>query len=476
MNDVFISYSTFDSKFAFRIYYDLVRSGLKVYLYERDGDFGIDFREEIYSEIANSEYVCLIDSPNSRNSQWVKEECLYAQELLNKSSRLKKIIPCLIEKNGDWFYQKEHYKNQTAVRGIDFSGFDYLDYKEKYKKSIALLCETLKTNFRPWSELPQDRDFEKEIALYNLSDHVKNFLINDYKNFYTASISNLETKLSRINNLIKDCSKYKVNIIVSQLAQGAIYVDYNQDVKALEVFKKLCEDFPHDARSWAAISGAQFFLSDYSASLNSIEKSIGIIKKSPDDKYLQDHLDEMIYNKIQLLLQLNQIQEASNTLLQFQSQTVRPEYLIAKIKLSILQNQPNLNLDYLKLKNNFYSFYLNSKILNRIIADLEFQLGRYFAEKSKLNIATEHYNLARTASPYNVQYHAEYFLLKKCLNLLNYDELNQILKSINFENQDELYYVGLLYFLNGNYLQSEELYNKSNKTVWGYYDKLIKYE
>src|SRR6185436_5903967 len=303
MSSVFISYATADSRTALRIYYDLKRSGATVYLYEKEGETGINFSKEIYSTIERSKFFCLIDSSNSRKSGWVKDECAYAYSIFKKGTGFpEKIIPCIVEENGPWFLENELFMGQNTIRGIDFSGYDYLDYKEKYKESVIKLIQELKIEYRSWSELPRDRDFEKEISLYKISDNLKSFMIRDYKNFVYSKQVNSETSLSRILNLISDCRKNSIKIVSCYLAWGAILADSYKDKEAFEVFRECIKLFPEDARSWAALSAAQYFLEQFDQSLISLNKALEIITINPDNQYMQSHYTELLFNKIQLLI------------------------------------------------------------------------------------------------------------------------------------------------------------------------------
>ncbi len=471
MNHVFISYSASDSIYAFRIYYDLCRSGLKVYIFEHNAEHGVDFEKEIRSMIDDSYAVCLIDSPNARKSQWVKRECGYARRSLADG----KIIPCIIEKKGEWFFKDLLFPGQTTLRGIDFSDYDYLDYKEKYRQAVSLLCKTLDTEYKSRTDLPQDRDFEKEMALLDLHDDVKSFFINDYKLFYFAVSVGSGTCESRIKNLIKDCERYNVCILSCYLALGAIYADNNEDEKASGVFEKACRDFPEDARSWAALSGAYFYLQRYRESLETIDESLKIIEKYPDNQYLQCHKEEVVYNKIQVLIRLEEFNPAYDCLSKYNLNPLRPEYLCAKIILSVKVGNMYDICDYNTLIKNYYCFNLNSGVLNRVIGDMECCLGRWCYTSSDVERSISHFNMARKAQPSNISYHAEYFLLKKSMGALPFREINRTLEFINPQNDIDYYYCGLIYFLAGRSGESEFYFNKSkvDKDKYPDYSKLI---
>lgn len=474
MNDVFISYSTLDNKFAFRIYSDLLRSGLKVYLYERDGEIGVKFNEEISHIIQNSKHFCLIDSPNSRKSKWVKEEINIAYKKHSEDPGKFKFIPCFIESTKDsWFREDEHFPNQSSLRGIDFSCIDYLDYKEKYKKAINELCNECGSDFKPWSDSPRDKDFEKEIGS-NLTDEQREFLLNDYRNFVFFYSIKSKTSLVRIQNIIEDCEILKIKIISCYLAKGTILADNDEDKKAFEVYKQATIDFPYDARSWAALSASQFYLNNYEESLFSINNSIKIIEENKENDYLQRHYNEMIYNKIQILIELYYIDEAEFILNSLSSHEHLPEFLIAHIRITLIKNEFTIgNRLYRKLSENYYDFNLNSKHINLLIANIEYEIGKKLANIGNTLMAERHYNIATNANKKCIQYFGELVLLKVYNKSWDLEgTLNEGLNLHPISNND-LYFYGLLKFLNNELEAASYYFEQSKKAGWPYYNKLI---
>lgn len=476
MIDVFISYSSVDRRLAYRIYYDLMISGANVYLYEKTGENGVDFRSEIFAVLDGAKYFCLIDSPNSRKSEWVNKEIRYASDLIqNKRGLLRKIIPCIIDEKGDWFAENEHFNGHLLIRGIDFSGTDRLDYKERYRGSIELLCLTIGIEYTPRSTLPRDRDIEKEVAILDLPDEIKKFLISDYKNFYHSVANNSPTQFSRIESLIADCNILGIELMSCYLAQGSVFADCDDDRRALEVFTNATIKFPDDARSWAAQSGSLFYLSRHEESLHSLNKAISIIEENSENKYLQNNLSNLLINKIQLLIQLGRFKEARDILISSQLKYTTPEYLIAKIKISLLENQVFLGKEWITLKENYYFYALNSRYLNDLIADMEFCIGRHYTSIHNIHKAVIHYNEACKAMPNNIQYQAEFFLLQSCLNKLETEKLKKIEHTLTPKTDTDYYYMGLIHYLSGNSGLALEYYKKSNKSHWRYYSFLVEF-
>src|SRR5258705_11756650 len=84
---VFLSYAEEDAVIARRVYLDLARSRkIDVWGYKESRKFGVNFKREFEEQIRSSKYFCLLDSPNSRKSSWVAEECKIAA--VSKVTRL----------------------------------------------------------------------------------------------------------------------------------------------------------------------------------------------------------------------------------------------------------------------------------------------------------------------------------------------------------------------------------------------------
>ena len=89
MTQVFISYSRKDLTFVEQLASDLKKSGLDVW-YDVSGIAGGDrWRSEIENALRNSQYVLVVLSPDSINSEWVEREFLFSSNLK------RKIIPLM---------------------------------------------------------------------------------------------------------------------------------------------------------------------------------------------------------------------------------------------------------------------------------------------------------------------------------------------------------------------------------------------
>jgi TIR domain len=90
--DLFISHSSKDKAFAWRLRADLHVYGVKVWLDEEQLWLAKPLTPEIEKAIAEAKYLGLILSSNSAKSEWVRKECDFAQ------AKNIPILPILIER------------------------------------------------------------------------------------------------------------------------------------------------------------------------------------------------------------------------------------------------------------------------------------------------------------------------------------------------------------------------------------------
>src|SRR5688572_2720842 len=73
---VFVSYASEDAAVARRVHLELERSAaVRPWGFKENGRFGENFKQEFEERIRETQYFCLLDSPHSRQSDWVRYEC-----------------------------------------------------------------------------------------------------------------------------------------------------------------------------------------------------------------------------------------------------------------------------------------------------------------------------------------------------------------------------------------------------------------
>lgn len=123
MDKVFISYSRKDTDFVRKLAGDLEKAGYDVWWDITDLRGGDDWVRQIPEAIRTSQYILVVLTPDSTESEWVQKE--YTQAL----SLRKKIIPIMLAPSSVPF----------ALNTINFINFASGDYVENYRKLLEAL-------------------------------------------------------------------------------------------------------------------------------------------------------------------------------------------------------------------------------------------------------------------------------------------------------------------------------------------------
>ncbi|HLO30493.1 MAG TPA: SUMF1/EgtB/PvdO family nonheme iron enzyme [Anaerolineales bacterium] len=126
MSQVFISYSRRDLSFVEGLAGDLKRAGLEVWFDLTGLEGGERWGERLQDAIRNSQYVIVVLSPDSVESQWVEREFLYA------SNQGKKIIPLLYRR---------------CELPLSYLNLNYIDVQgENYRQNYSRIVRSLNLN------------------------------------------------------------------------------------------------------------------------------------------------------------------------------------------------------------------------------------------------------------------------------------------------------------------------------------------
>lgn len=478
-DNIFISYATEDSTYAYRIYYDLKRSGLSVWLYERDGKFGENFRNEVINKLHKMTYFFLIDSQYARDSKYVKEECLYFNNIIkSEKSKKRKIFIALIESPGKW-RDKELFEKQNEIRYIDFTGIDHYDSREKYKSGMDLICNICGKEYIEWSQLPSERDFIKEISTCrNLNDDDRNILETDYKNFEKRYYQKSNNSINRIKIIINDCELMKISAITPYLALGRIQADLNDHNAAQSTFQMISKKFPLDARGWCALGSAYFYSMNYNEALHAYEHGLKLINQQIENPYVKVHRGELIHNIIHSYLKMGKIKNARQCLLELNPEFRKlPEIKIAEIKILFHEDKHSIAHQIYNDLNFLYdNTNLNPSPINMALADVDFQFAKYYStnQPNQPQKSMKYLENSNYLAPYNLEYKANLALYYHCNHLSK--RKKEIIKAglkLVPNTDSEFYYYGMLKYFNNEIESSYQYYFKSKLTKWPFYSDLI---
>jgi len=140
--DVFISHSSKDKAFAWRLRADLQVYGVKVWLDEEQLGLGKLLTPEVEQAIGEAKYLGLILSSNSEKSDWVRKECGFAQ------AKNLPILPILIER----------MEIPKEFADILYADFTEADNDHAYHRAFHLVLARLGRRPDPHSDLIIYRD------------------------------------------------------------------------------------------------------------------------------------------------------------------------------------------------------------------------------------------------------------------------------------------------------------------------------
>ncbi|MEM8565577.1 MAG: TIR domain-containing protein [Bacteroidota bacterium] len=410
MNNSIFSYSIKDAALVMRIYDDIDRSGGHPWRFELDNKTSGNFEASFKKVLKQSKYFILIDSQEARCSEIVKKECKWAEALLNDpESVLSKIIVCITEQDGDWRKTDLLLKKIEKYSYIDFSGYDQFDQFDKYKKSIHRLCGFIGLDYKPWTTVPRASDFQKELFEYSgkeMSIDDRNFLINDYENFQSSIHMPQGHAQQRILWIIERCELLQIKIISVFLAQGVLAANNDRFVESRQAFQLAVDHFPGDPRGWAGLAAAFFYLGNYNKALDGYNHTIGLINQHKHLFKHQDRLADILHNKVETLIRMEQLEEADDTISSIATNKRQlPEVKIAEIKLRIKQKRYDEAASvYAEIQYLLEFKHLNDVWLNKLLASLEREMARLVYYYNNREEAIYHLKLAIELDPEENQY------------------------------------------------------------------------
>jgi len=513
---VFLSYAWSTKAIANRIYFDLIRSNVRVWKDDRSTEKAWEIWKKITSVIDYCDYFLLLDGVYARSiSEWVPRECEYALELEKRGAL--KIVIALVDDFDRTHQSRELFQNHNERLFFDFSDLKTYDIDGKYKRNIKELCEFFDNRYVPWTNIPRDQDFEQELsAAIHLDTLNRDILIKDYEVFRRRYLSKFPTYEKRLLNLIEDCEVLKVNAISPRLALGVLQLEKEDFKGAYESFANMVHLFSNDPRAFMGLGGVQFYQGDYQAAIASYLKTIALIKSSGNENHLKQ-LQYVYRNLLETYLEAGQYEDALNIYVEldeFQKQL--PEVKTALGRLYMLQNDEEKSIRtfeelfensvseepgcYLQLANCYEYFSYQEKAIailkqgmdecsengdiGKKLAHLLFKKGAYPAAVQiyeKLKATGELQVYAELATLY-------FIMLKEAVYV--YPELTR--NKIHFKLREcydfceafspsipvEYYLKGQVFYIKKKFKASRIMYEKclekdSTSETWHYYDRFI---
>ncbi|WP_456438565.1 TIR domain-containing protein [Psychroserpens sp.] len=480
MIDLFISYATKDSQIAYRLFGDIIKSGGKAYLYEKQ-DTLVNFEEEIRAHIKLARGFCFIDSQAARKAKYVKYECELAlqQEHITKNEMF---FVLLTESNkGGWRDNSILFKAINLIKYIDLSLLEYgsldnkrYDFHDRYYNGVSSICERLDLSFA--MPHPGIKDFDKELNLLNLKGEIVDQLKSDFKSILSSFKNKDENFNKRVELIIDGCKKLNIKTICPYLVVGSYHLHKKEFDLAKITYLKTISKFKQDPRGWIGLSYSTLGLNEIKESLYSIKEAENIILKNKNNPNLFCHYSSLIHNKIKLLIACEEYKKARIILNSLDKQ-LQNIYEFKILDLLIHINMGEF-LNKQNLYNKLISYYTNNIISSNetlLIADIEHKIGRYYSYQWDFLKSIHHYQNAINYCPQSIQFHAELAQVYYTLKEYKY-ELKCIAKKFcdfKTNNSHELYYLGLIKYLNKERRTAKKLFKSASDLNYQYYSKLI---
>jgi tetratricopeptide (TPR) repeat protein len=261
MTRVFLSYAEEDASLARRIHIALADSGtVSPWGFKENGRIAENFKDEFEDQIKSSEYFCLLDTPDARKSRWIKDECGLARRSVTKVVVCRAVDFSLTPEA----LEQELFEGHNLQAAVSF-----LDYNN----GIRQLFKFFQIIYSPWSAVPRDQDFDKEIWKAGLAPNVAQELVNLYREF-REHFADPDFAEALLRVVIRKCDLAEANDVVSpRLALAVMHANAGRHQLALKTFADLSGSHPTDPRTWAGMAGAHFHLNQYADCLTALHRS-----------------------------------------------------------------------------------------------------------------------------------------------------------------------------------------------------------
>jgi tetratricopeptide (TPR) repeat protein len=471
----FLSYSWKDIPIVVRIYTDLVRSGLTIWRDEFSANYGKNYELEISNAFKKVNAILIMDSPNSRQSKYVQEECRLLSDPEWTNSQ-KKIAVCLIDDLQKTRSFPEVFPRQNKIKHFDFSNQTLFDNERCYLTSIRDLCIFFDLEFNPLFSDSSEKDFEDEISHTQLKDHDRKILIDEYQLIQKRLYHAFPGTLERLELFLEDCSRVRAGVSSPQLQLAIESLKSGNLLKSKDVLDKYVKTFSDDPRGWRCYGTVLSELKIYEQALDAFNHALKLlmdIKYSTtetirfNNKKNLDYLLDVKINRATTLANQNKweciavYEEALNDD-SLQSQ-ILPDHFVLAIAACDHFKEEIKRLEWI------------TRGLNRFSGNYQLNLikTRLLAEKGQYLDALEIYRYLIFREIDDLEVYGE------CLSLLKVHGTNSefqslLIKALSFKpNTDkELYYSGYFNFLGGNVQIATRLFLQS-KYELPFYDKLI---
>ena len=305
MKKVFISYSWKDDAIALRLYRDLKRLNISIWLDRIDGEPTGDFKEEFLRLIAHCDYFIVIDSENYRyNSHWCETELRKCFERIdvwdhgkNQQAKPVSMIVCRMDPAGtekDWTRvdsikdagKRALFKRLNDQLYYSLSHPGTYDNERTYDQSVAKISRILGQGSYSWDIFPEEMDLVDELD----SSIKRQSLVGDddresLKCLLRSAI--LRRKQGRdvkahFRLLITDCEELGLKLFVPRWAYSIWLADLKHggrfDQECFDSLQRLAQDFPDESRAWRGLGGMASRLNHQVLAAKCYQKALDLVQ------------------------------------------------------------------------------------------------------------------------------------------------------------------------------------------------------
>lgn len=295
MQKVFISYSWKDEAVALRLYRELRRQNISIWLDRIDGEPTGDFKQEFMRLIGACDYFVVIDSENYRHkSHWCETELQACFSRIDDGQKVSMIV-CLADEDEEWrnpdaitdSNKRALFERLNKQKYLKLSHSGTYDNDRTFAATVESICRILGKDSFSWNTFPEEEDLidELDIALKGktgIGDDEHESLICLMKAILLRRRKLLDVK-PHFQLLISDCEKLGLNIFVPRWAYGIWLADSNHagrfDKECLDCMNALAKDFPDEPRAFRGLGGIAARLNQLKLAADSFCNALDLTRK-----------------------------------------------------------------------------------------------------------------------------------------------------------------------------------------------------
>jgi tetratricopeptide (TPR) repeat protein len=324
MKKAFISYSWKDEAIALRLYRDIKRMNINIWLDRIDGEPTGDFKQEFLRRIRDCDFFIVIDSENYRyNSNWCYTELKACFGRIEEHQKVSMIV-CLANMPGKWrntdciqdgAKQKLYERLNTQKYFVLCHNGTY-DNERAYFVALESIQRVLGKESFTWDMFPEESDIIDELGA-ELKSHSE--ICDDDRESLKSAVRSIVLRRNQhrditkhLQLLIDDCKEQNLFLFLPYwmysiwLAEDRHAGKFNQE--CFNNLKFLAAHFPKEPRVYRALGGISARLEQQKQAANYYLTALGLIDDS--QKTIRC---EVLFNLGQVYMNLQRYNNAKKT-------------------------------------------------------------------------------------------------------------------------------------------------------------------